>query len=220
MGAELIQIYYADYQKQYLFPCARPYFNDHLTIFFENSVIAKLVMEAKTDKIGVFSWKLREKLRWYIGKPRPVTQEVIETDYDVLSFTRNTKYHKMLEAASVWHPEFRPTLDKICGRVGIKVPNEVKTPIYQNSFMAKTDIYQDYVTTYLKPIMDLVESDQEIYKLAISDSNYTTLAKQDSASSEELQRKIGMPYYPIIPFILERLFSIYVENKNINVTWL
>lgn len=223
MAAELNQIYYADYQKEFLLPIAKPYYNPNLTIFFENSVIKELVMQTTATKVGVISWKLYQKLRWNLGKPRfthEITEEVINSEYDVLPFTRNSEQHKTLEALEMWHPGSVSLLTKIVEGIGKKMPSQVWPSIYQNAFMAKTEIYQDYVTDYLSPAMDLIQNDAEIYRLATADSNYTNLTKKDCASAEELQAKIGMPYYPFIPFILERLFSIYIHNKKINVTFI
>lgn len=224
---EFYQIYFREYQKETMYPFAIPYFNNDLTIYFENSVISKLIKGTIADKIAVCSWKLSHpkhtKLGWNVGWPRKIeqiTEEVLNSDYDVLPFTRNTKYHEMLGAASLWHPGFRPALTKIVEGIGKKMPLEVKKPIYQNAFSAKLEIYQDYVTDYLNPAMEIIKNDPEIYKLATADSNYTQLARQDAASAEYLQEKIGFPYYPMTPFLLERLFSIYVHNKNINVTYL
>lgn len=224
---ELYQIYYREDQKEKLYPFAIPYKNEGLTIFFENAVISDVVMASKADKIGVVSWKLSHpkhtKLGWNLGWPRrieEITEEVLNRDYDVLPFTRNSKYHEMLGAASLWHPGFRPALTKIVEGIGKKMPLEVKKPIYQNAFSAKREIYQDYVTDYLNPSMEIIKNDPEIYKLATADSKYTKLVREDAASPEYLQEKIGFPYYPMVPFLLERLFSIYVHNKNINVTYL
>lgn len=224
---EFYQIYFKEEQRQTMYPFAIPYFNNDLTIFFENEPIRKLVTETKADKIAVCSWKLSHpqhtKLTWNLGWPRRIehiTEEVLNSDYDVLPFTRNTKYHEMLAAASTWHPGFRPALTKIVEGIGKKMPSEVKKPIYQNAFMAKREIYQDYVTDYLNPAMEIIKNDPEIYKLATADSNYTQLVKKDAASAEYLQEKIGFSYYPLCPFLLERLFSIYCHNKNINVTYL
>ena len=86
--------------------------------------------------------------------------------------------------------------------------------------MSKTEIYQDYVKNWLQPAMKAMVEDPELNKYAMSDSNYSNLAKKDAASAEYLKEKIGIPYYPLAPFILERLFSIYVHNNRINVTWL
>lgn len=220
MAAKLIQIYYKDEQKAACYPFSELYFNDSLTIFFENTPISKLVMETKAEKVGVCSWKLREKMRTNVCRPRELTEDVINTDYEVLSFTCNTKYHKMLAAAEIWHKGFRPALEKVCESIGQKCPGEVRSPIYQNAFMARTEIYQDYVKNWLNPAMEAMTNDPELNAMVKTDSNYSNLNKRDAASPERLQELIGMPFYPLAPFILERLFSIYVHNKRINVTWL
>lgn len=215
MAAELIQIYYTNEQKEKLFDFAKPYFNSGLTIFFENDPIKKLVLATEADKIAVCSWKLRDKLRWYIGRPRALTPELLDSDYDVLSFTRNTKYHKMLAAAEVWHPGFLKIFDKMLGAIGVSRPGEIKTPIYQNHFSARTQIYKDYIQSYLSPVMDAMVSDKELNEMVMRDSHYSDLTHQ---TAEHLQEKIGINYYPLVPFLLERLFSVYVHNKKLNVT--
>lgn len=220
---EFYQIFYHESQKDNMWPFAIPFYNENLTIFFENEIIRKLVTETKADKIAVVSWKLKDKLRWNLGKPRlpeDITEEVLNRDYDVMPFTRNSHHHQMLEAASTWHPNFRQTMTKIVEGIGKKMPSEVKIPIYQNAFAAKREIYQDYITDYLNPAMELVKNDPEIYKLATVDSHYTKLTRDDSVKSDYLMSKIGFSYYPLITFILERLFSVYIQNKKINVTFI
>lgn len=216
----LIQIYYREEQKAECYPFADLHFNDSLTIFFENSVIKDLVLASKDEKIGVFSWKLRQKMRWNILRPRPITEEVINSDYDVLCFTGNSKNHRMLDCAENWHKGFKETMGWLLENIGQKMPSEVRNPIYQNSFMARTEIYQDYVNKWLSPAMDATMNNPILYKAMTADSGYTNLAKKDAASPEYLQEKIGMPFYPMSPFILERLFSIYCHNNRINVTQL
>lgn len=230
MAARLIQIYYntteievngrKTTQLQEIYPFAVPYFNENVTIFFENSVIKDLVLASTDEKLGVCSWKVKQKRKYNILRPRELTQEVLETDYDVLCFTGNSKNHKMLAAAENWHPGFRKTMEVILDMIGQKMPGEVKSPIYQNSFMAKLEIYQDYVKNWLAPVMEGTLNDPMVYKLMTVDSHYSELAKKDSVSPEYLQEKIGMPYYPLAPFILERLFSIYCHNNKIQVTQL
>lgn len=217
------QIYYKDSQLSNLFSFATPYFNNELTIFFENVPISEIVPYETSDKIAICSWKLKEKLCYNVGNPRKpehITEEILNSEYDVLPFTRNTKYHEMIGAASTWHPGFKETMTRIVEGVGKKMPGEVKIPIYQNAFSAKREIYQDYVKDYLNPAMELIKNDPEVYKMATVDSNYTQLMRQDCASPEYLQEKIGLPYYPLVPFLLERLFSVYVQNKGIKVTFL
>jgi len=220
MAASLTQIIYKEEQRAECYPFANVYFNDRLTIFFENEVIAKLVPNSDADKIGVCSWKLRQKQRWNVGKRRDINQEVLESDYEVLSFTKNTIHHQMLAASEIWHPGFRLSMGVSCMPIGIKVPEEVKNPIYQNAFMARADIYKEYVKEYLLPIMSLMIHDPWIAPLAAKDSHYHELAKGDAAPREWLQEQIGMPYYPMATFLLERLFSIFCHNKKIKVDYI
>lgn len=220
MVAELNQIIYDDRQREACYPFAQIYFNHSLTIFFENSVIVELVRSSKADRIAVCSWKLKEKLKWYIGRPRPITQELLESEYDIMSFTKNSRHHQMLYAADKWHPGFRPTFSKILSAIGKNCPSEVKIPIYQNHFSAKREIYQDYVNTYLIPAMDVMQNDTEINKIAMSDSNYDKLDRSPTKKLQALKEKIGIDYYPLAPFLLERLFSVYVHNNKLKVTHL
>lgn len=213
----MIQIYYEEEQKVHCFPFARLYYNPNLTIFFESSVIKDVVLASESEKIAVCSWKLKQKLRWYIGKHRELTQEVMDSDYDVLSFTRNSASHQMLAAANKYHKGFKEGMQKICDHIGLKVPGEVKQPIYQNHFSAKREIYQDYVQNFLSPAMEFMSTDMK--ELAMSDSNYSQLSRS-KITPEYLMDKIGLPYYPLSPFLLERLFSVYIQNKKIKVTWL
>lgn len=220
MSAELHQIIYKEEQRAECYPFANVYFNDKLTIFFENEVIKDVVIKATADKIGVCSWKLRQKQRWNVPKSREITQELLESDYEVLSFTRNTHHHQMLFASERWHPGFMRTMRIICGHAKISVPDEVTQPVYQNAFMATREIYQDYVWEYLGTVMHAISNTPELFALATADSGYHELAKTDAAPREWLQEKIGMPYYPMAPFLLERLFSIFCHNNKIQVTYI
>lgn len=219
-AVDFYQVIYRQEQQKDCYPFARVHFNNQLTHFFENSIIAKLVLESKADKISVCSWKLREKMRWNVCRPRPLTEEVLKLDYDVLSFTCNTKYHQMLAAADKWHAGFRALLAIILQTMGEAMPSEVKNPVYQNHFAAAADIYKEYVTTWLVPAMEIMDNHQEINQLCWADSGYSQLAKRDAATPEYLQQQIGVPYYPLFPFLLERLFSIFCHNKRIKVTYL
>lgn len=218
---EFYQLYYREDQVSKLYPFAIPLENKVLTPYFENVPIRDLVKASTGSKVSVCSWKLKEKIKgFYVGRPRELTLEVLESDYEVLSFTRQTKDHKMMALAEVWHKGFGAAMQKMVEGIGKKWPYEVKIPVYQNHFAAKREIYLDYVTEYLEPAIKFIESDPEMFKIAMQDSKYSELNKPYAISSEELMRKISYPYYPLAPFLLERLFSVYIHNKNINVTWL
>jgi len=220
MAASLTQIIYKEEQRAECYPFANVYFNDKLTIFFENEVILKLVPWTTVDKIGVCSWKLKQKQRWNVGRPREITKELLESDYEVLSFTKNTHWHQMMAASERWHPGFRLAMHSMCDGLGIQVPTEVKQPVYQNAFMARYDIYMEYLTNYLVPVIDRITYDPAVLMEVSKDSRYHELAKTDAAPREWLQKQIGMPFYPLCPFLLERLFPIFCHNKKINVSYI
>lgn len=218
MVGELIQIYYDDDQLSALYPFATPCKNEALDIFFENSVIAHLVPERTADKISICSWRLREKMAWQLKLPRELTQSVLDADdYDVLSFTNNSHAHKMLAAAEGWHPGFTETLKMVLESINQPLPFLIRHPIYQNHFSARADIYKEYVATWLQPAINAMKNDATINARIMIDSKYIDHKRR---TPEFLQDKIGIPYYPLAPFILERLFSVYCASKNINITWL
>lgn len=215
-AVDFFQIVYQQEQQKECYPFARVHFNNKLTHFFENSVIKDLVLASKADKISVCSWKLRQKMRWNVCRPRSLTEEVLKTDYDVLSFTCNTKYHQMLAAADKWHAGFSGIMKRLLGSIGETFPSEIKTPIYQNHFCASSEIYLAYINDWLTPMMELMNDDKDCW----ADSGYSQLAREDALKPERLQELIGVPYYPLHPFLLERLFSIFCHNKKIKVTYL
>jgi hypothetical protein len=217
---EFWQIIYHEDHKKECYPFAKIHFNDKLTEFFENSVIEKLVMQSGAEKIAVCSWKLKQKMRWNVCLPRPLSLDVLKTDFQVMSFTCNTRYHKFLAAANAWHPGFSEIMKKILAHLGDPMPGEINNPIYQNAFCAKSSLYRDYVSNYLSPAMALMSSDVSLKELCWKDSNYSNLNKTDSAQQDYLERMIGVPYYPMHPFILERLFAIFCHNRKIKVDYL
>ena len=215
---ELYQIYYEESQLQKVFNFSIPYYNQGLTIFFENDPIAKLVLSTKADKVGVTSWKLQEKMRARVGLRQPLTVEALNSDYQVLSFTRNSQRHTMLAMANAWHPGFIPTIKLLWEKLGYKMPGEAKNPIYQNHYAAKTEIYQDYVKNFLQPAMELTLKDEELNKMMLQESNYGKLQK--GCDLKSVKEKLGLNFYPLAPFILERCPSLFFTMKNIPVTYL
>lgn len=217
---DFYQIFFKNEHIPHLYPFSQVYWNHTLTIFFENDPISKIVMRSNADKIAVCSWRIKEKLRYNVGGRGVIDEELLNSDYDVLSFTRNSVYHQMLNAAENWHSGFKKALTQIVEGIGEDMVGEVKNPIYQNHFCAKREIYQDYVKNWLIPAMELIKNDPAVYKACTADSNYHKLIRAEALTPEQLQEKIGMPHYPLVPFLLERLFSIYVDTNKINVTWL
>jgi hypothetical protein len=211
------QIYYKEEQLPHLYPWAKPYFNPGLTIFFENDPIAKIVSETESEKVGVCSWKLSQKLRQRLRLTVPLEEAIFKMDYQVLALTRQSSHHQMMAAAKEWHPGFIETITMIWTKLGLRMPGETKSPIYQNHFIAKTSIYKRYVDEFLKPAMDLVMQDEELNKLMTQDSHYGKLSQGDVRSVKD---KLGMDFYPMAPFVLERCPALWMTMHKIPVTYI
>ena len=72
-GVDFVQIYFKPEQLEQVYPFARYYYNPELTPFFENTVISEVVNNSGGSKIGVCSWALRDKLKFYIPPKRELT---------------------------------------------------------------------------------------------------------------------------------------------------
>lgn len=203
-----------------LFPFATPHFNAELDEFFENTIIATKVLSSRADKIAVCSWALRQKMTARIPPRRDLSAEVLLEDFDVMSFTKNSKDHDMLAFLEYHHPEARAILEKILKAIDLKVPEHTKFPIYQNAFCARREIYQDYVKKVLVPAIIVMKCDQEIRELCWQDAKYTVTTLGIPVDFIKIQKFLGVPYYPLHPFLLERLFSCYINDKNLKVIYL
>ena len=80
--------------------------------------------------------------------------------------------------------------------------------IYFNYFVAKPKIYEDYVKNLLEPAMHLMEHDPEIKKLVNVNSHYK------KPVTPELKAQTGYDYYPLHPFICERLINLYIAKNQ------
>lgn len=215
---DLYQIYYKDEHKPKLLPFSIPYKNEGLTIYFENDPIAKLVKATTAYKIGVTSWKLADKMRIRVGMRGALTQQVLDSDFEILSLTKNGSRHQMLAMANAWHPSFLPTIKLLWEKLGLKIPGEAKNPIYQNHFLAKTSIYRDYVDNFLIPAMELSEKDEELNKLMTQPSGYGKLSR--GCDLRSVKAKLGLDDYPLAPFILERSPCLYFQLKGYKISYL
>lgn len=215
---EFYQLFYKDEQKEKIFPFSIPYKTEELTIFFENYWINKLVLASNADKIGVTSWKLRDKMRIRVAPRESLSIEVLNSDYEVLSLTKNSRKHTMLAHLYHWHPKSKEALALLWQKLDFKLCGEVKNPIYQNHYVAKREIYQDYVRNFLNPAMELIKTDEELNALMMSESNYGNLNRE--ADIKSVKAKLGLNFYPLAPFILERCPSCWYDMKNIKVTYL
>jgi hypothetical protein len=207
------QIYYEDSQLGELYPFAKPFKNETLTPYFENSVIAQLVPQCDTDLISVCSWKLRAKRidcsRQLLNRPLEY-ERIVNEDYDIAVLTPRSSSHKALHMAAHWHKEaWVNAINDLRGF--IKVPKEVTTAIYENHFIATRSVYAAYVADCLSPVMQYARDRSAYY----ADSGYVRRKTPEEAA--RYMELTGRKDWPILPFILERLFSIWIEGQKLKI---
>lgn len=227
---DFYQIYFQDEHLPELYPFAKPHRNETLTDFFENSVIADLVPKSQAEFIAVCSWRLRKKrldgwtpmLCGFAGQPDNLSEEKIMSQHaDIMVLTPKTARHQMLANAAKWHGgplhdyAWDNAIDEF--RKFIKIPEEVKTPIYENHFIARKEIYHEYVADCLLPAMAFMRG----LPVFQSDSGYAEKKSRDPQGGqqavERYRQQTGRNDWPIAPFILERLFSIWINDKPFKI---
>lgn len=152
------------------------------------------------DWTGIFSWKFPLKTGVFEKK----LFKSIDDNYDIIYFCRPiTNYLKFTETH---HPGFMKLFSSVCNDLGLKI-SEPRHVIYSNFFVARTDVYREYVSNIIKPAIDLLETKYK--EQAWADSKYKGLGK------EKLNKYTGLDYYTMHTFILERLISVWIDNKKI-----
>jgi len=210
---ELYQIFY-NWQEQRgeLYDFATPVFNTQLTHYFENTVIASLIPTVHSDYVGVCSWRLKAKRGdAYRLIDKTLTREKLESaNADIIILTPRGPSHKPMQMASQWHGKaWDNAISDL--RKHIHIPHELKHAIYENHFVAQTEIYKRYVYDCLIPVMEYMR-DKDVYFV---DSGYAS--KKSDQEIDIIKKVLGRDDWPIAPFVLERLFSIYINDLNLKV---
>ena len=96
------------------------------------------------------------------------------------------------------------------------MPVELNYPIYENHFIARGEIYRDYVRTCLIPVIDFMETQGNIFT---QDAGYRARKEMtgDIEAIIEYEKATGRKDWMIGVFLLERLFSIWINERGFNV---
>jgi hypothetical protein len=101
---------------------------------------------------------------------------------------------------------------KIWPQVSEKELDKKMLRIYCNYFIAKKEIWEDFVENFMIPVIQEMKNDERMKSIA------TTV---HSAYQQDLPRSFidatGYDYYPLAPFLLERLINVYTVMRNLKV---
>lgn len=216
------QIYFKESQKAELYPFAIPYDNNRkLTDYFENAVIAELVPKCEADYIAVCSWALKMK-RETGSTPRLLREDtslseekILNSGADVCILTPMNPGHMVMTNLYKWHytQDIIEAVNEL--KKFIRIPEEIEgNAIYQNHFVARKEIYHQYVTECLIPCMEFMK-DREIF---FRDSKYAEKKiRLDPEGLKDYQKASGRQDWPLAPFLLERLFMFWSYKKQFKI---
>lgn len=144
-------------------------------------------------------------------------EKILSSDFDIAVLTPRSNRHQVLFMASQWHGKawddaFDLFKKEFLQNIGIKINGELNKAIYENHFIAKREIYHRYVLGCLRPAIAFIEG-KEVFK---ANSGYIN-KKRNLEEIKDYQQKSGREDWPIAPFILERLFSIWVNDKDFKI---
>ena len=243
---KIFQIYYEENQRASIYkhdsvcgvynPAPSTYNFEDQYYTFENKIIAERVNASlDSDYVGVWSHKHYEKLnpRSYDGAFSKIKAKEIEmnnfmqwmqntinkNNFDVLGFHRMYNgYHKihMIEHADKWHKNFKNALTHLIQKanVSINIQPPYEFVSLMNYQVARTDIYIEYVETVLKPIMNAMQDneDKQLQEWLFTNADY----KGEAFYNRTLQNISGTNHYTLHAFILERLFTLFINKKGLN----
>lgn len=234
LGIKAFQIYYDESQKGSLMDGFIPYFNEKANVNLESGIICDLVNRGECsncDWFGVFSWKHgTPKKKKIIGLNFKRLHECTTNGNGVDIIAPLPRNYRSRSIRRVHYPrrqmnwawegegeKFWNAFDLLIKKLGIsddKVLQGRAYGIYQNAFIARPQIYQDFVNSLLKPAIEKCHTDAQLSELVTSEfsSGY-------AKPPQKFINDTGFEYYPMIPFILERLINVYIELNNTKVAW-
>ena len=235
MKIRIIQNCYSTDQQEGCF--FEPYWNeipktaDERYLFFESEVIRKLVIDrwhADSDYFAVLGYRWQEKL-WEasdrsrslpiqnLSRDRLTPQGLLEfvdrhPEADFLSLGRFIA-HPVFRLAETFHTGLMETTEKLLKAVHIRfdLRRLISQPIYFNSFVAKSHAMESFVSEILHPVILAATEDPDLRKLCLRNSGYFRKFRP------ELAKLFGISYYPLHPFIGERLINLYTMEAGARV---
>jgi hypothetical protein len=205
------------------------YFQKETTPYFENAVMLKLVnagAHKQADYFAVLSHKFFDDT--LNSELKPITQKEIEDslgDTDVVSFfgfkRNNFEIFQHAEKVHKGIADCYRELFRLLGKTYNPL-EQMRFVVYRNAFFARSEVYERYVKEMLEPCIELMNDKKNhlLYQAIWKDSRYPyqeSRFQKHEGLREKFVHDMGVPYYPFHTFILERMFS-YWLNLNPEIT--
>jgi hypothetical protein len=183
---------------------------------FEHNVMISLVEESDPNTyVGLFSHKFADKTGISTNTILNFMSSHLESPVFTFCPTLHLPYIKHTEVNHKGFTElFKEVLENV--RFGEETYGKFihkldKIPtIYSSFFIAKKSIYYDFIETLLKPAIEYMERKENMARFMV-DSGYIGLHK------DTLKKYTGLDHYPMITFIVERLFSVYCLAHDLDI---
>lgn len=194
-----------------------PYYNNATEKLwrFENNALIDIIENringmADDSYLGIFSWRFLEKTQ--IKKASLAEKLFHAASADVYNLSpRFGKHIHFMNWSDEGHKGIKDMIQRCCSHAGLTYNNDCEHIIYASQFITRKDIYTDYVRSIIMPCLELLEG--EMWNEVNVDAGYTR-------AMPNLKEVTGLDFYNYIPFILERMFMQYVDNKQLIVNQL
>lgn len=213
------QIFYEKSQQYWLDPRFEPYYNHKSNYLLENQAIIDLWKNDDhlfSEYYGVFSHKFKRKLNMS-GDLIEVLMQKDDYAHDVYTFFKKNRKCNLILQANNWHEHFIEIYERIVKVMqwdDIVDRNIHFEPIFSNHWIAKSAIFDDYVSNFLRDVILVMNRDKVLKEMCFRDAKYLS---KNKVNSDVCLKVFGVPYYTYHAFILERLFPIYCYFNNIKV---
>jgi hypothetical protein len=190
--------------------------SNKLTEFFENSPISDLIIRNKHvnyEYFGVFSHDIRKEINFkednMVFSPDSLRRIIEKNDnIDVFAFEKRRKNPNIIKQAEDYHPGFIKLIQSILEETKFlpDIPKKLDRVVLFNHFIARSEIYDQYVNELLLPAMRVLKEIPEAY----NDAKYVKIPDQET--KQRFVKAFGKPYYPYHPFVCERLPSLFLHK--------
>lgn len=212
------QIYFDKESRSNCFKDWNLYNNeDKLTEFFENSVIVDLINKGehlKGNYFGVFSHDIKKDLVFKEGNkvfnPSNLKDVVHEnSNIDVFAFQKKRSNPNIIFQAEQYHSGFIKIVETILKETNYlpSIPKKLPQIVLFNYFIARSNIYEQYVKELLIPAMEVLKTIPESY-------NNAKYKRVDQKTAQRFTQAFGKPYYTYHAFICERLMSLFLYKND------